>query len=122
MSCFRPNHTKAIANWPGAETHNPLSTRHELYSPDEIEISALARFLEEPMCRAALGQLVCQYRQPNASLFSAPTPLSISPDLKLKSKGLQLSYSSTDASVSLDAIRSEFSLRCFCASRDVNAS
>lgn len=105
MSCFRPNHTKSIANWPGAELFNPLSARHELYSPDEIEISVLNKFIEDPVCQAAVGQLVCLYRRPITTPLSASASSNVVlPEIGLKSKSFAMR---TEARVTLDTIRSE---------------
>ncbi|KAM3173406.1 hypothetical protein ACTXT7_012579 [Hymenolepis weldensis] len=108
MSCFRPNLTKSIANWPGAELYNPLSARHELYSPDEIEISALSKFVEDPICQAAVGQLVCLYRRDlplSASTSVNHVRLAMLPEVGLNSKALATNI---EASIPLNAIRDAF--------------
>ncbi|KAM7536536.1 hypothetical protein Aperf_G00000085321 [Anoplocephala perfoliata] len=109
MSCFRPNHTKSIANWPGAELFNPLSSTHELYSPDEIEISVLNKFNEDPVCQAAAGQLVCRYRRSGFTPSSANlnfTRKTTLPEFGLTSKPFP---KTAEANISLDVIRAVFS-------------
>ncbi|VDO04623.1 unnamed protein product [Rodentolepis nana] len=109
MSCFRPNLTKSIANWPGAEVYNPLSARHELYSPDEIEIIALSTLIEDPICQAAIGQLVCFYRSHtprSASSSSHPTSLAMLTEVGPNSRKLS---TTTEAKISLDSIRKAYS-------------
>ena len=107
MSCFWPNHTKSVANWPGAETQNPLSSHHELYSPDEIEISALSHFMSDPVCQAAVGQIVCQYRRPSVIPLSASATLSSTIGLQLGELSGSPKYStiSAEANITLEAIR-----------------
>lgn len=108
MSCFRPNLTKVVANWPGVERENPQSTRQELYSPDEIEIDIMEKFMEDPVCQGAVGQLVCQYRRLNAPLPFFASAVAMLPEFGLHPIGRQLSSPTAEEMIPLDAIRDAF--------------
>ncbi|VDK35673.1 unnamed protein product, partial [Taenia asiatica] len=111
MSCFRLNLTKTVATWPGAEGQTPQPTSHGLYSPDEIEISITEKFMKDPVCQGAVGQLVCQYRRRNIPLPSSSSASAVAmlPEFGPQLRARQSSFPTAEKVIPLDVIRDAFS-------------
>lgn len=111
MSCFRLNLTKAVATWPGAEGRNPHPTRRQLYSPDELEIGITKKFMEDPVCQGAVGQLVCQYQRRNTFLSSSSaSAVAMLPEFGPHPRARQSSFPTAEKTIPLDVIRGKKTL------------
>ncbi|KAL5972155.1 hypothetical protein TSMEX_000108 [Taenia solium] len=111
MNCFRVNLTKTVATWPGAEGQSPQPTSRGLYSTDEIEIGITEKFMKDPVCQGAVGQLVCQYRRQNIPLpsSSSATAVAMLPEFGPHLRARQSSFPTAEKMIPLDVIRDAFS-------------
>ncbi|VDM30302.1 unnamed protein product, partial [Hydatigera taeniaeformis] len=105
-SCFRLIPNKTVARWPGSEEPSLQASKHEPYSPDEIEIVITKKFMEDPVCQALVGHLECRYLRINRLLLSSSTSaVAMLPEFGPHPRKWQSPSPTAEKTIPLDAIR-----------------